>query len=102
MDQKIWEVAMTLLRSNYPTILRRMAEVLPPLRGGATTYDIVHSTILKIVRDSHVLTINSDAEFVNYFIYRSKTVVYKMIQDEKLRHKTHANYNKTFEENTPR
>lgn len=95
MDQQIWDRAMTLLRNNYPTILRRIVEVLPPLKSDVTTYDIVHSTILKIVRDSHVLEIDSDAEFVDYFIYRSKTVVYKAIHDKKLRHKTHAYYHET-------
>jgi hypothetical protein len=42
--------------------------------------------------DPRVEQINSDKEFVDYFIYRTNAVIFKEIHGDKLKHRTHAYY----------
>lgn len=83
---------------NYPAILRRCAELFPRQRGGLTIYDIVHSTVLKILKDEHAASITSNDKFLEYFMYRANTIVYKDVHDNKQRAKAHANYYKEIQE----
>lgn len=92
MKKQVYDKAMQYLRSTYLTIVKRSAEALPYFHGELCTYDIVHSTIEKIIRDPNVLEIKDDQEFIDYFLYREKTVVFKEVHNKKLRFKTHANY----------
>lgn len=98
MNELIWDVAMALVQKNYPTILKRSVEAVPRIDGTVTMYDLVHDTILKLLKDPHVLEVQSDEEFVEYFLHRQKTVIFKLVHDKKLRLKTDANYHKTQKE----
>lgn len=85
---------MSLMVRNYPAILRRVAMEFPRSRGDITIYDVVHGTVLKIVKDEHAATITSDEEFIKYFLYRANTVLYKEIHDKKQNVKAYAYYHK--------
>ena len=92
MDEKIYKRAMEFLQKNYPAILKRSTEALPYLQGEWTLYDVVHDTVLLMLKDPNVLAIKDDAEFVDFFLYRQRTIVFREIHNKKLRFKTHANY----------
>lgn len=101
MNAKVNQHVVDIIHRNYPAILRRCAEKMPRQRGGLTIYDVVHETVLRIMSDPRVEQINSDKEFVDYFIYRTNAVIFKEIHGDKLKHRTHAYYCKeTIQEST--
>lgn len=99
MSKKIiYSAIIERVTRNYPAILRRCIDKLPQQRGDLTIFDVVHDTVLKIIYDARAADIQSDEEFVNYFMYRTNTVIFKEVHDNKLMRKAHANYHKTQEE----
>lgn len=101
MNKKIYNEAVEYLRRCYPCVLRRCAEKMPRQRGGLTIYDIVHDTTLRIIHDPRVVIIKNDAEFIEYFIYKASTVIFKAVHDQKLKHKVYANYNQALTTRQP-
>lgn len=102
MNESLINAVMSLMTRNYPAILRRCAEQFPRQRGSLTIYDIVHGTVLKIVKDERAAAITSDSEFLDYFMYRANTVIYKEVHDNKQKIKAYANYCKEIQATEPK
>lgn len=77
---------------NYPAILRRCAEQLNLRKGTLTIYDVVHETVLVIVKDNLAEQIPTDGDFVDYFMYRANVVVFREVHNKKNIHKVYAHY----------
>lgn len=77
---------------NYPVILRRCAEQLHLRKGTMTIYDVVHETVLVLVKDNLASQIPTDGDFVDYFMYRANVVVFREIHNQKSIHKAYAHY----------
>lgn len=97
MNESLINTVMSLMTRNYPAILRRCAEQFPRQRGDITIYDVVHGTVLKIIKDEQAAAITTDKEFVDYFMYRANTVLYKEVHDQKQNIKAYANYRKEIQ-----
>lgn len=96
-NKVIYPTVIERVTRNYPAILRRCAERLPRQRGELTIYDIVHDTVLRIIHDHRAAMMDSDKEFINYFLYRTNVIIYKTTHDRKLLHKAYANYHQAQE-----
>ena len=88
-------VVLDLVQRTYPRILSRCRAKWPKQRGEYTLLDIVHDTILKVMRDEGVESMSED-EFIEHFLYRVNTTIYQVTHDKKAQHKAYANY-QTFE-----
>lgn len=101
MSEKIiYPIVIERVTRNYPVILRRCVDKLPRDRGDLTIFDIVHDTVLRVITDRRAVEIDSDAEFVRYFMYRANTVIFKEVHDKKLLRKAYADYFKAQEKDT--
>lgn len=77
---------------NYPAILHRCAEQLHLPKGILTICDVVHETVLVLVKDDLASQITTDGDFVDYFMYRANVVVFREIHNRKSIYKAYAHY----------
>ncbi len=97
--KEIYPAVIERVTRLYPAILRRCAEQLPLKRSELTIFDVVHDTVLRIIHDKHAAAIDTDREFVEYFLFRTNAVIFKHTHDQKLLHKAYAEYKQSLQEN---
>lgn len=83
---------LELVRSTYPTLTARCKAKWPNPCGEFSHTDILHDTILRIMHDEKAQTMESEAEFVKYFIYRANVTIFQLTQNRKSELKLYANY----------
>lgn len=76
------EVALVIAR-NYDLLLRLCKVSVTCGRGSVEGMDIFHDTILMVTHDLRCLNFRSDSDFIEYFQYRYRMVLYQTCADEK-------------------
>lgn len=74
--------AMEFIERNYPILVARCAG----MRISAASMDIedvLHETILFVLADDRFEQVHSDEEFIRYFMWRLRMIVFQTVQDHK-------------------
>ena len=87
------EGALKLIERNYDHLRSQLHPAASSV-GFLELDDIFHETILLVSTDALAAEMTDDAEFMRYFQYRMRMVVFQTTQDRKIELQKHADYQK--------